>query len=51
MTRTWTEINVNSDGVGVMVYEDGDPPSVIEEFWLTHEEMQDSSNHGSYTLE
>lgn len=54
MTRTWTEVNVNSEGISVTVYEAEDenaPATVVDEFMMTHDEMQDRSNHNHYTLE
>jgi len=51
--ETWTEVKITSDGVSVTVYkETADLNStVVDEFWMTHSEMEDSSNLGSYVLD
>jgi hypothetical protein len=50
---TWTEVKVTSDGVSVTVYEeteDDSVPTVVDEFWMTHDELENASNNGKYVL-
>lgn len=51
--KVWSEVNIGSEGISVSLYsEDEDGHTVVEdEFWLTHDELSDESNHGTYSLE
>jgi hypothetical protein len=51
--KVWSEVKIGSEGISVSLYsEDEDGHTVVEdEFWLTHDELSDESNHGTYSLE